>query len=345
MKLIRFAPDKSSTACFGCVIADHAVAFSVLQARAGKSCEFLSDSRTYIAHLPDSEQAARTLLEWGEQNFHELGEDERFEISAVDLKEPIEVAALFDFGLTPQHLKNSLATLVKHEKDDPRTAPILQALGKSLLADKGDEPVSQPEPLSYYKCNMNSIVGDGETIPWPLYTARLDIEPELAVVYGNPEQPVAGFCIFNDVSARDVQAPELIGAGGLCLTKDMSTGNQLGPYLVTLDEVGDPYSQAVTVTVNGNIRFTGSTSEISHRAEDIFAWMETICTIKPGTVMGFGTIPGCTGLDFDDFLDPGDAIEINFERLGSLRCRFAEPQANLRPSRWPVRAPLEMYRS
>ncbi len=72
-----------------------------------------------------------------------------------------------------------------------------------------------------------AIVGDRETIPWPLYTSRLDIEPELAVVYGNPKQPVAGFCIFNDVSARDVQVPEVIN--GFCLTKDMAAGNQLGP--------------------------------------------------------------------------------------------------------------------
>ena len=71
---------------------------------------------------------------------------------------------------------------------------------------------------------------------------RLDIEPELAVVYGNEKQPVAGFCIFNDVSARDVQATEFIG--GFCLTKDMANGNQLGPYLVTPDEVGDPVAIA-----------------------------------------------------------------------------------------------------
>jgi len=48
-------------------------------------------------------------------------------------------------------------------------------------------------------------------------------------VYGNEKQPVAGFCIFNDVSARDVQATEFVG--GFCLTKDMANGNQLGPYL------------------------------------------------------------------------------------------------------------------
>ncbi len=341
MKLIRFVTRESSDPRFGAVVADHAVAFSALQARAGTSFEHLSDSRAYLAHLPDSEQAARTLVEWGERHFRELGEDERFAIEDVALKEPVEVAALFDFGLTPQHLKNSLKTLLKHEKDNPQTIPILRAVEKSILADKSGEPVRQPEPLPYYRCNMNSIVGDGATIPWPFYTGRLDIEPELAVVYGNPSQPVAGFCIFNDISARDVQAPEFIG--GFCLTKDMEAGNQLGPYLVTPDEVGDPYNQAVTVTVNGKTRFEGSTSEISHQVDSVFAWMAAICPIRSGTVVGFGTIPGCTGLDFDDFLDPGDTIEINFERLGTLRCRFAEPQGILAPSRWPVRAALQKY--
>jgi 2-keto-4-pentenoate hydratase/2-oxohepta-3-ene-1,7-dioic acid hydratase in catechol pathway len=127
---------------------------------------------------------------------------------------------------------------------------------------------------------MNAIVGDGEDIPWPAYTSRLDIEPELAVVYGDAKQPVAGVCIFNDVSARDVQALEFIG--GFCMTKDMAKGNQLGPYLVTLDEVGDPYNLAVAVTVNGQHRFQGSTSEIDHTAEDVFAFLETMAPSSRG---------------------------------------------------------------
>jgi len=109
----------------------------------------------------------------------------------VRLHEPVEVAALFDFGLTPRHLRNSAETLMKYEKDNPQTAPLLQAFAKALLNKPSARPAGQPEPLSYYKCNMNAIVGDGETIPWPLYTSRLDVEPELAVVYGNPRQPVA----------------------------------------------------------------------------------------------------------------------------------------------------------
>ena len=289
MKLIRFTTADSPNHHFGVVIRDQAVPFSVMQSRSGKFSPHLADSRSYLANLPDSERAAKEMLVWGEQHLKELGNGERFPLNAVQLLEPVEVAALFDFGLTPRHLKNSAETIMKYEKDNPQTAPLLQAFAKAVMAPKAKPPAGQPEPLSYYKCNMNTIVGDRQTIPWPAYTSRLDIEPELAVVYGNEKQPVAGFCIFNDISARDVQAPEFIG--GFCLTKDMAKGNQLGPYLLTPDDVNDPYNLKVTVLVNGHVKFQGSTSEISNKAKDVFAWLKFIAPLKPGSVMGMGTIP------------------------------------------------------
>jgi 2-keto-4-pentenoate hydratase/2-oxohepta-3-ene-1,7-dioic acid hydratase in catechol pathway len=341
MELIRFITTGSPNPRFGVVVRDHAVSFAVLQNKTGKACPCLADSRSYLASLPDSERLAKELLAWGEEHLGELAGGERFPLNTVRLHEPVEVAALFDFGLTPRHLKNSGETIGKYEKDNPQTAPLLQAFAKAVMAPKAKPPAGQPEPLSYYKGNMNTIVGDGEIVPWPAYTSRLDVEPELAVVYGNEKQPVAGFCIFNDVSARDVQATEFVG--GFCLTKDMAHGNQLGPYLVTPDEAGDPYNLKVTVVVNGQVKYQGSTSEISHKAEDVFAWLGFIAPLKSGSVMGFGTIPDCTGCDHDDFIDPGAEIEITFERLGTLRCRFAEPAGKLLPSRWPVRTPLQKY--
>lgn len=341
MKLIRFITAGSPNPRFGVVVRDKAVPFTVLHNKSGKFSPHLADSRSYLANLPDSERAAKDLLAWGGQHFEELGDGERFPLNSVRLLEPVEVAALFDFGLTPRHLKNSGETIGKYEKDNPQTAPLLQAFAKAVMAPKAKPPAGQPEPLSYYKSNMNTIVGDGETVPWPVYTSRLDIEPELAVVYGNQKQPVAGFCIFNDVSARDVQATEFVG--GFCLTKDMAKGNQLGPYLVTPDEVGNPYNLKVTVGVNGKVKYQGSTSEISHKAEDVFAWLGFIAPLKPGTVAGFGTIPDCTGCDHDDFVDPGAEIEITIEGLGTLRCRFAEPAGKLLPSRWPLRETLKKY--
>jgi 2-keto-4-pentenoate hydratase/2-oxohepta-3-ene-1,7-dioic acid hydratase in catechol pathway len=341
MKLIRFKTNASSMPQFGMVIQDQAVSFAALQHRRGQTSPHLADSRAYLSGLPESEQVAKELLTWAEQHLGDLGEGERFPLETVQLLEPVEVAALFDLGLTPRHLKNSVEIMGKYEQDNPQTSALLKAFAQAVMAPKAPPPPGQPEALSYYKGNMNTIVGNDVTIPWPAYTSRLDVEPELAVVYGNEKQPVAGFCIFNDISARDVQAMEFVG--GFCLTKDMARGNQLGPYLVTVDEVGDPYNLAVTVVVNGQVKFQGSTSEISHKADAVFAWLGFIAPIQPGTVMGFGTIPDCTACDCDDFIDPGAEIEITFDRLGTLRCRFAEPVGKLLPSRWPVREPLQKY--
>lgn len=340
MKLIRFAQGDAKPR-FGVVIGEHAIAFTSLLQRSGMTRADLSDSNAYLTGLPESERVARELLAWGEAHLAELTDSEKPKLQTVRLDAPVEVAALFDFGLTPRHLKNSGEVISKYEKDNPQTSALLQAFAKAVMAPKPKPPAGQPEPLSYYKCNMNTIVGDGVTVPWPAYTSRLDVEPELVVVYGNKAQPVAGYCIFNDVSARDIQATEFVG--GFCLTKDMANGNQLGPYLVTADDVGDPHNLKVTVVVNGQIRYQGSTSEISHKAEAVFAWLEFIAPLKPGTAMGFGTIPDCTGCDHDDFIDPGADIEISFERLGTLRCRFAEPESKLLPSRWPLRPALQKY--
>jgi hypothetical protein len=68
-----------------------------------------------------------------------------------------------------------------------------------------------------------------------------------------------------------------------------------------------------------------------------------VAPIKPGSVMGFGTMPDGTGCDHVDFIDPGAEIQIAFERLGTLRCRFGEPAGILLPSRWPVRQALQKY--
>jgi hypothetical protein len=131
----------------------------VLQSKAGKSSPHLADSRSYLANLPDSERVAKELLAWGEEHLGELGTGECFPLNTVRLLEPVEVAALFDFGLTPRHLKNSIETLMKYEKDNPQTAPLLQAFAKAVLAPKPKPVPGRPEPLSYYKRNMNAIVG------------------------------------------------------------------------------------------------------------------------------------------------------------------------------------------
>jgi hypothetical protein len=167
MKLIRFASGTAEGPEFGVVVNDHAVSFATLQRRSGRPYPELADSRSYLAGLPESEQAAQELLAWGEENLEQLGVDERALLAEVRLYAPVEVTALFDFGLTPRHLKNSAETLMKYEKDDPQTAPLLQAFAKVVMKEPAARPAGQPEHLAYYKGNMNTIVGDGEVVPWP----------------------------------------------------------------------------------------------------------------------------------------------------------------------------------
>jgi len=103
MKLIRFtAPGKTETE-FGMVFGAYALPFDVLLEITGTSSGSLVDSKAYLSGLPDSAQVANRLLNWCEKNFDELGEGQRFLLETVALKEPLEVAALFDFGLTPRH--------------------------------------------------------------------------------------------------------------------------------------------------------------------------------------------------------------------------------------------------
>lgn len=149
----------------------------------------------------------------------------------------------------------------------------------------------------------------------------------------------------------DPQTRGLIAAIGIEKGKRFRPDKRMKAILVDAAAVGNATARAivlqtrekVTVTVDGKDKFQGTTSEISHKAEDIFAWLETMSPIKSGSVIGFGTIPDCTGLDHDDFIDPNAEIEITFDRLGTLRCRFEEPVGKLLPSRWPMRPPLQKY--
>ena len=93
--------------------------------------------------------------------------------------------------------------------------------------------------MLYYKCNHNAVIGDNDTIHWPAYSSYLDIEPELAIVTGNEVMPIAGYTIFNDSSARDVQFWEMVGTGP-ARSKDFGHSKGLGPFIVTPDEIGDP---------------------------------------------------------------------------------------------------------
>ncbi len=129
----------------------------------------------------------------------------------------------------------------------------------------------------YYKGGHQNIVGTDQDVLWPSFTEKFDYELELAIVIGKEgrnipaeraHEYIAGYTVMNDFSARDIQRREMKVRLGPAKGKDWATA--LGPWLVTPDEVGDPYNLRMTARVNGELWSRGQFREhvLEVRADD-----------------------------------------------------------------------------
>lgn len=184
----------------------------------------------------------------------------------------------------------------------------------------------------YYKSNPRSVVGPDAEVRIPSYCQIFDYELEWAVVIGKQgvdipleeaHRHIAGYTIFNDFSARDAQFEEMGSRLGPAKGKDFDTGNALGPWIVTPDEIPDPYDLTMTARVNGAEWSRGTTAGMRWRFEDLIAHISRSETLYPGDVIGSGTVGGGCGLEHGSYLQPGDVVELEVERIGVLRNRVA----------------------
>jgi 2-keto-4-pentenoate hydratase/2-oxohepta-3-ene-1,7-dioic acid hydratase in catechol pathway len=335
MKLLNYQSLSGGVPSFGVVVKGYAVSFDILSQKSGQTHSELKDVYSYLENLPISEDVARELLKYGEACISSFSESEKIPLEKAKILAPIAVPrALIDFGLTPRHLANSAVTLFKHEFGIFGSI-IASIVKKRILASTGGK-------MLYVKCNHNAVIGDNDTIHWPAYSSYLDIEPELAIVTGNEITPIAGYTIFNDSSARDVQFWEMIGTGPT-RSKDFAHSKGLGPFIVTPDEIGDPLAMNVKVKIGNRMEWKGSTSEYSAHPIKTLDYLKTVFTPLPGTVIGMGTIPDCTGLDNDLWINPGEKIEIIFDKLGILRQNTPEVLGKIEPSRWGNREELRRF--
>lgn len=213
---------------------------------------------------------------------------------------------------------------------------LMQARGNRHLV-VGGPPLDLPPPSSifkeipvYYKPNRFGVVGTGEDIVKPRYANWLDYELEFGVFLGRsgkditPEDAwshIFGYCIFNDVSARDQQVRESSAMLGPSKGKDFDTGNVMGPWLVTRDEIPDPLALTMKVCVNGEERCRATSGEMLHSFADIIAHASMDQTLHAGEFFASGTVGGGSGLEFGKPLAHGDVIEMEIEGLGQLRNR------------------------
>jgi 2-keto-4-pentenoate hydratase/2-oxohepta-3-ene-1,7-dioic acid hydratase in catechol pathway len=178
--------------------------------------------------------------------------------------------------------------------------------------------------------NVDAIVGPDEPIVYPEHlTDELDYELELAVVIGKsgkwfgPEEAmdyVAGYVIFNDVTARDIQRREM-ESGIFSFCKAIDTFCPLGPWIVTPDEIPDPHDLGMELRVNGEPRQRSYTGNMSVTIPEILAHYSAL-GYSVGDVLSTGTVSGVAGFSPDAaslYLKPGDVIEAEIERVGVLR--------------------------
>lgn len=204
------------------------------------------------------------------------------------------------------------------------------AFKTAMTAPLGElAPVYKKLPI-YYITNRMIVRGPGATIVWPRYSKVMDYELEFGVVTRRTKANIAasrahehifGYTIFNDFSARDMQMMEMEGRLGPAKGKSFDGANVLGPWIVTPDEIGDPQALDVEVRVNGETRSRGRTAGMLFSFEEILAHASQDETIHAGEFFGSGTVGNCCGLELGRFLEHGDAIELQVEKIGVLKNR------------------------
>lgn len=169
------------------------------------------------------------------------------------------------------------------------------------------------------------IVGPGRDILKPPHIRQLDCGAELAVVIGRkckhvPEDKaydvIAGYTIINDATAHDSSSSER-QHGDLMLGKNFDTFAPMGPWLVTKVEIHDPMHLQIRTRVNGEVRQDSNTSEMIHSIPRLVSYLSQM-TLMPGDVIATGS-PGGNGLTRrGPFLNAGDVIECDIEKIGTL---------------------------
>lgn len=178
----------------------------------------------------------------------------------------------------------------------------------------------------------SSVVPTNASVQVPHFTKQLDYEIEVGIIIGKkafrvtPEEAldyVAGLTIFNDLSARDIQAREHSNKV-ILLGKSFDGSCPLGPHLVTLDEVGDVNNLGMVLTLNGEERQKSNTGNVHYKIADMVSWWSNI-TLEPGDVITSGSPPGViAGQKNPQYLKNGDRIDCNVEKLGTLTTFIVE---------------------
>jgi 2-keto-4-pentenoate hydratase/2-oxohepta-3-ene-1,7-dioic acid hydratase in catechol pathway len=181
------------------------------------------------------------------------------------------------------------------------------------------------EPVIFMKAT-SAICGPNDPIIIPRGSEKTDWEVELAVIIGTRAKyvseaealnHVAGYAVANDVSERAFQAER---QGQWTKGKSCDNFGQLGPWLVTRDEVPDPQDLSMYCKVNEQMMQDGSTRTMVYGVAHLVSYLSQFFTLHPGDVISTGTPPGVgLGMKPPRYLRPGEVVELGIQGLGDQR--------------------------
>ncbi|MDJ0952104.1 MAG: fumarylacetoacetate hydrolase family protein [Acidimicrobiia bacterium] len=226
--------------------------------------------------------------------------------------------------------------LVSH---DVRIGPCVGNVGKIVCiglnySDHAEESGMEvpDEPVLFMKAT-SSISGPNDDVVLPRDEGKGDWEIELGVVIGKPakyvsvaEAPshIAGYCVINDLSAREAQ---LEGTGQWVKGKSADTFAPIGPWLVTPDEIADPHNLDMWLEVDGYRYQNGNTQTMIFGVYELVSYVSRFMSLQPGDLISTGTPPGVgLGLDPPIWLQPGNVIELGIAGLGRQRQLVVGPE-------------------
>jgi 2,4-diketo-3-deoxy-L-fuconate hydrolase len=185
------------------------------------------------------------------------------------------------------------------------------------------------EPIVFTKYTSNMIGHDGE-IELPPFPQKTDEEHELALVVGRdcrhirPSQAadhIFGYTICNDVSARNRQRERGQMSQPYDYAKNFATFCPIGPWIVTRRELPDARNLKMDVRVNGKVTRSGSTSKMIFDPYEVLAYCSDYTPMLAGDVISLGTFSG------NKELQAGDTVELEIEKIGTLRNRVVPAKA------------------
>jgi 2-keto-4-pentenoate hydratase/2-oxohepta-3-ene-1,7-dioic acid hydratase in catechol pathway len=197
---------------------------------------------------------------------------------------------------------------------------------RSHAEEQGVEPPEQPTFFAKFR---NALAPEGATVTLPAASEKVDYEAEVAFVIGrrckevDPAEgldAVAGYMLFNDLSARDLQFATPQWMPG----KVFDGSAPCGPALVTPDEAGPPDSISFTLELNGERMQEASTSDLVFSVAELIARLSRWMTLEPGDIISTGTPSGVGSIRQPHvWLKPGDEILISSPTLGELSTTIA----------------------